>query len=124
MIQESLKRLAWAKARALGVDVAVVDFPSFVHVIPMAEAVQAKEGTLAFVATPLEALEHAGHYGFIEACCISARAIAKLYATPQAIWKLSAANTDHGGMYLNCAASFDVKRFDSHALHMEAVDVD
>ena len=111
-IAESLKRLAWAKARALGVDVAVVDFPSFVHVIPMAEAA---EGTLAFVATPLEALEHAGHYGFIESCRVSARAIAKLYATPQAIWRLSAANTDHGGMYLNCAASFDVRAYDSHA---------
>lgn len=116
----STQRLAFAKARALGVEVVVVDFPSHVHVVP---ASHVKEGDIVFSADPLASLEHAAKYHMIEACRVGARALAKLYDTPQGIWRLSHGQTDHGGMYIACAESIDVNLWDIDAGLMEIVNV-
>jgi hypothetical protein len=115
----STERLAFAKARALGVDIAIVDFPKWVHVVP---AEDIKEGSVTFIATPLASLEHAPKYQTIEACRVGARALFHLYGkTVQAIWMLSHANTDWGGYFINCAATIDVGLYDTDAVRVEEV---
>lgn len=108
--------LAYAKARALGEDVGIFDFPTYVHVEPLSSV---KEGTPIFVARPLEALEHAGPYRDLRTCRRGAKALAKLYGVPQAVWKWGSAA---GMLYIHCAASIDVQLWNVDAVHHSDVD--
>lgn len=112
------ERLACAKARAMGVNIAIVDFPNFVHIVPCHEV---KEGQVTFIADPLDTLLDAPKYVTLEACRVGAAALAVLYRTPQAIWMLSHANTDFGGYYIVCAKTIDVGLRDADAKCVEVV---
>lgn len=114
----SNERLAYARARGFGVDFAILDFPSYVHVVPVMDV---KEGQAAFIATPLASIEHSPKYATIDGARWSQNALTRHYNTPQAIWMLSHANTDWGGYFIVCAATIDVGLYDTDAVRVEEV---
>ena len=109
-----IERLAFARALGSGLRMVVVDFPSYVHVIPRLEY---DGGEIVFEATPYHALNTAPRYPTLDRARLGARALAKLYAKPQAIWRLI------DDKFVTCAESIDVIDHYSGARLVEVVEV-
>ena len=101
--------LAYAMARAHGEDVAIVEFKSYLNVVPLSHV---KEGDVTFIAHPLEALGFAACYTTERSARIGAKAMARLYKTPQAVWQLS------DDTFIHCAETLDVGLFDCDAVRI------
>jgi hypothetical protein len=94
---------ACTKARSMGVDISIAEYPNSVELAPLAELLPLRKGgAIVFTTTPLEALEHAAKYVHEFSCRNGARAIAALYGTPQGVWRLD------DGSYIHCAEELNV----------------